>query len=120
MEKVIRRYSLSPIEFYKFQLNQSINWPFQNLNETDITILAYIHLYKENAKRQIVSDRILTSMSSCHNYFGKLKQMEYIVKIGDEYSLNPAIAIISEDFIQVLEVKLDKENSKVNHPYFQR
>lgn len=120
MEKIIRRYFLSPVEFIKFQLTQAINWPYQNLNETDITILAYIYLYSSKSKSQIVADRILTSMSSCHNYFVKLKQMEYIVKTKDGYILNPKIVILSEDFLLISEVKVDKDNNKVNHPYFQK
>lgn len=118
--KFRRTYTLSPVEFIKFQLNQAINFPIPNLNETDITILAYIYLYKLDAKDKIVKDRILTSITSCHNYFVKLKHMQYILKTEEGYVLNPQLKIIDESFIQINDVNLDLSNSNVNHPYFKK
>ncbi len=128
MEKYKREYSLSPIEFIKYQLNQSINFPEPVLNETDITILAYVHAYSGQAKGQILKDRILTSPNSFVNYISKLKNMGYLLKTDEKVNprnpkppqLNPNLLIVGESFIQVTIVKLDPSNAQVYHPYYQK
>lgn len=128
MEKFKREYSLSPIEFVKYQLNQSINFPEPVLNETDITILAYVYAYGGGAKKQILKDRILTSPNSFVNYISKLKNMNYILRVDEKVNprnprppqLNPNLIILKESYIQINIIKLDPSNAEVFHPYYQK
>ncbi len=114
-----KEYSLSPVEFIKLQLYFLINVPVPILNETDITVLAYVHVYKEQARDKIFRDRILTSINSCYNYFSKLKSMNYLEKKEDYFVLNPQMVIEDENFVQIFDIKKDESKSNVNHPYYQ-
>ena len=111
-----REYILPKIEFYKYQLNRSINCPVPVLNDTDITILAYIYVYGDKTTDMIIRDRILTSRNSCVNYIVKLKKMGYAEKI-DTLKLNPYLKISDEDFVEIVKVIVTDEK-KVYHPYF--
>jgi hypothetical protein len=119
MEKIYKReYKLPKIEFYKYQLNRSINCPEPVLNETDITILAYIYVYGNRTTDMIIRDRILTSRNSCVNYIVKLKKLNYAVKDPD-LKLNPNLQISDTDYIEVVTIhKTDEE--KVYHPYYRQ
>lgn len=116
-----KEFSFSPVEFYKFQLYQLINVPIPVLNETNITVLAYVHVYKEEASYKIIKDRILTSINSCYNYFSTLKNMGYLIKEdGDKsYYLNPQMHIEDNDYLYIIKVGKDESNSTVNHPYYE-
>lgn len=125
--KLKREYSLSPIEFIKYQLNQAINIPAPKLNETDITILAYVHHYKDKAKDKVLEDRILTSPNSYINYVSKLKGMGYITKEEKTNPKSPAVPIINpllrleeEDFITLVIVRKDPNKNEVYHPYYKQ
>lgn len=120
IKKLMREYRLPPIEFVKFQLYQAINFPIPVLNETNITILAYIYYYGPEAKRKIVEDRILTSNNSCVNYIGTLITQNYLQRVNGEVILNPKILIQNEDFIQVNVVRIDTSKDEVYHPYYKK
>lgn len=111
-----REYSLGKVEFIKYQLNQSINVPEPTLNETYLTVLAYIYVYKEQAKDRLLQDKILTSMNSIVNYIGFLKKLSYIDPVTK--LLNPKIMLAESDFVIINTVKLDTTNEKVYHPYY--
>lgn len=113
-----KEYKLSPVEFIKFQLNMSINVPEPVLNETDITVLSYIYLYGAEAKNEIFKHKILTSMNSCYNYFSRLKNMGYLVKLEEGYFLNPEIIIVNDSFIMACSVSLNSADNTVFHPYY--
>ena len=121
-----REFNLSPIEFIKFQLYNSINLPSPILNETDVTVLAYIHLYGNNAKKKIVEHRIFTNVNSFTNYVSRLRSMEYVEpdptqgrsKERKPLRLNPNIVILDHSHILVTKINLDPTSDKVNHPYF--
>ena len=120
LKKVYREYHLPPIEFIKFQLNQSINVPVPLLNETNLTILAYVYYYGPDAKKKIVEERILSSSNSCINYFGTLVAQQYLIREDGEIKLNPKILILDADYIQVNMVKLDSSKYEVYHPYYKK
>ena len=121
-----REFKLSPVEFVKFQLYNSINLPIPILNETDITVLAYIHLYGNDSKKKIVDHRIFTSVSSFTNYVSRLRSMGYIEadptkgrsKERKPLRLNPNLVIVPNDHILLSKVHLDTNSDKVNHPYY--
>lgn len=121
-----REFKLSPIEFVKFQLYNSINLPTPLLNETDVTVLAYIYLYGNAAKKKIIDHRILTNVNSFTNYVSRLRSMDYIEpdnvkgrsKDRKPLKLNPNIIIVNESHVQITKIELDNTSSKVNHPYY--
>jgi hypothetical protein len=124
MEKLVKKLSLSPIEFAKFQLNQAINVPLKVLNDTDITVLAYVHVYGNNAKHKCLREQILTAENSFINYISKLRGAGYIekalpkgVKGERNLKLNPSLLILDEDFMLVTIVSKDPNNVKVYNPY---
>lgn len=122
VKKLVKEYHLPPIEFVKFQLNQSINFPIPLLNDTIITILAYVHYHGPDAKKKIVEDRILTSTNSCINYISTLIHQGYLHRLDDKKTviLNPKILILDSDYIQVNVVKLDETKNEVYHPYYKK
>lgn len=113
-----RTYLLPKIEFIKFQLNQSINVPILVLNDTNLTIMAYIHEYGAEAKHKIIQERILTSVNSCVNYFSQLKALGYIIQEGKTYKLNPKLYICPTDFTQISQVQIDTSKNEVYHVYY--
>ena len=124
MEKLVKKLTLSPVEFVKFQLNQAINVPVKMLNDTDITVLAYVQVYGKQAKYKCLKEQVLTAENSFINYISKLRGMGYIQKSkpkGDPLAgtpmLNPDILILDQDFILVTIISKDPENVKVYHPY---
>lgn len=121
-----REFNLSPIEFVKFQLYNSINLPSPILNETDVTVLAYIHLYGNEAKKKIVEHRIFTNVNSFTNYVSRLRAMGYVEpdptqgrsKERKPLRLNPDIILVDHSHILLSKINLDPSSNKVNHPYF--
>lgn len=132
MKKFKRDYKLPKIEFIKFQLDQTINHSQKLLNDTELTILSYVHCYGMNCKDRLFNDRILTNVNSIINYLSKLTIRGYIVKevASDaphrgkkgysDISLNPNLQITEEDFIQVSVVQLDPDSDEVYHPHFRK
>lgn len=127
-KKILKRtYTLSPIEFYRFQLDQIINSKYDILNSTQITILAYIKVYGLKASDMILKDRILTSYNSVKNYFTWLNSKGYIFKEQGEkkntyinIGVNPKIKLEDSDFVQLTEIKLNAESEEVYHPNFRK
>lgn len=129
MKKVAREYNLPKIEFVKFQLESAINHTHKLLNDTEITILAYVYHYGKDAKNRIHQDRILTNENSVKNYIARLTVNGYIIKEpaiesshrGNKgYSnllLNPNLKILDEDFIQVAIVKLNNSDTVYHHNF---
>jgi len=125
MIKLKQELSLSPIEFIKFQLNQAINTPASVLNDTDITILAYVYLYGKDAKITCLKHQILTSSNSFINYISKLKNLGYLERQEGKINprnpippkLNKNIQISDNSFILVSIIHKDDQNVKVYHPY---
>lgn len=121
-----REFNLSPIEFIKFQLYNSINLPRPVLNESDVTVLAYIHLYGNDAKRKIVEHRIFTNVNSFTNYVSRLRSMGYVEpdptqgrsKDRQPLKLNPDIILVDTSHVLLTKINLDKNSNQVNHPYF--
>lgn len=113
-----REYNLPTLEFVKYQLNRSINVPVPSLNDTDITVLAYVYVYGDDTHDKIIEHRILTSRNSCVNYIVKFKRMGYVIKDEQGLRLQPNLKITNEPFTEVSIVKPTDEE-RVFHPFFQ-
>lgn len=125
MQKIKREYKLSPIEFYRFQLNNIINGGLPTLSQTDITILAYIYIHGIDSQHLLLTDRIFTHPKSVTNAISSLIQRGYIIKTQIEkgrntLTLNPNIKLLSEDFIQISIVTLDPNSEEVYHKYYRK
>lgn len=114
-----RPYNLPLVEFYKFQLNFAINVPMYVLNDTYITVLAYVAIFgnSKDAKMKIIEKQILTSMNSCANYFSQLTALGYLTKVDNGYILNEKIKLVESDFNLILIIRNDLTNDGGYHPY---
>lgn len=132
MKKLYRSYKLPKIEFIKCQLDQIINFEQTILNQTEITVLAYVYCFGIDAKDKLFQDRILTNAGSVPNYISRLTRLGYLVKeenseathrgkkgYSDIY-INPDFKILDENFIQVSVIEIDPDSDMVYHPNFRR
>ncbi|MBK8156848.1 MAG: hypothetical protein IPK55_13095 [Streptococcus sp.] len=71
---------MSKTEFIKFQLDQTINHSTNLLNQTEITVLAYVYTHGVNAAQELLNDRILTNSTSIINYISRLTRAGYLIK----------------------------------------
>jgi len=132
MKKFKRDYRLSKTEFIKFQLDQTINHSTNLLNQTEITVLAYVYIHGVNAAQELLKDRILTNSTSIINYISRLTRAGYLIKEPkleadhrgkkgySDISINPDIVISEDGFIQVSVVTLDPDSDQVYHPNFRK
>lgn len=132
MEKVLRTFSLSKIEFIKYQLDKIINHSINKLNQTEITVIAYVYIYGVDAQQKLLDDRILTNINSVINYIARLTKSGFLIKEREgaekkpgkkaytSLTINPQIEIYDTDFIEVSMVKLDNDSDLVYHPYFRK
>lgn len=135
MEKVLRTFNLSKIEFIKYQLDKIINHSINILNQTEITVLAYVYIYGVSAQQKLLEDRILTNVNSVINYIARLTKSGFLIKEREEteelekkpgkkaytsLTLNSKIEIYDTDFIEVSMVKLDNNSDTVYHPHFRK
>lgn len=123
--KVIKKqYILSPLEFYKYQLEQTINYKHRVLNDTDLLVLAYIHVYGKEFGKELLKDRILTHANSVTNYLGNLVKSGFAIKIYDEsdeskrkaftdVKVNPQITILDDSFVQITQIIKDETSEEV-------
>lgn len=120
-KKLFKEFVLPPIEFIKYQLNFIINVPIYVLNDTNLTVLAYVYMYGSKAKNKIVSDRILMSFNSCVNYMSTLKRQGYLIADPENktgFVLNPKLKILDEDYTQLIIVRKDQTTNEVYHRHF--
>lgn len=120
MVKTKREYDLSPVEFYKFQLNQIINHTVQVVTTTDITLVAYLHVYGESFQDQLLQDRIFINPISIKNAISKLVKLGFLVKENKQIKINPAIILVEEDFVQINIVRKDPSKTEVYHKYYKK
>jgi hypothetical protein len=115
-----REYSLSRIESIKWQLNTAINRPLQVLNDTQLIVLTYIHVYGMDTKKKLVDHRIVTNPNSGANYISMLVKYGYATREDGKLGINPNLKIVEGDFIELNVIKSDEKNLDVEHPYYKR
>lgn len=120
MKAVKRKYELSPVEFYRRQLEEIINYKYKILTHTDITLMAYIKVYSKDYEINLMRDRIFTNPLSIKNTVSKLKKGGFILKEGDSYILNTKILLQDEDFVQMTTFVRNDSLTEVYHKYYQK
>ena len=119
MKVVKRSYELSPVEFYRYQLEEIINFKYKRLTHTDITLMAYLKVFDKDYENSLMRDRIFTNPLSIKNTVSKLKKAGYLIK-GDALTLNPKISLQNEDFVQVTTFTRNDSLTEVFHKYYQK
>lgn len=115
-----REYSLSRIESIKWQLNTAINRPLPVLNDTQLIVLSYIHVYGADTKKKLVDHRIVTNPNSGANYISMLIKYGYAKREDGELLINPNLKVVEGDFMELNIIKSDEKNFDVEHPYYKR
>ena len=77
----------SLVEYIKFQVRHTV--PLA-LNDTDLTLIAYIFLYKEDAQAKFLDDGHSKSEKSVENYISRFRKIGLVV---DKISLHPNLYI---------------------------
>lgn len=119
MIAVKREHTLSPVEFYRCQLEEIINFPVRKLTHTDVTLMAYVKVFKDDYLNRLMEDRIFTNPASIKNTVSKLTKSKVLFK-DNGLHLNPKIALQDEDFVQMTVYKRDESKQEVYHKYYQK
>lgn len=119
MKVVKREHTLSPVEFYRCQLEQIINFPVKKLTHTDVTLMAYVKVHGANYLTCLMDDRIFTNPLSIKNTVSKLTRAKVLIK-DNGLQLNPKIVLQEEDFVQMTVFKKDENLKEVYHKYYQK
>ncbi len=114
--KLFRRdFSVSPVEFYRIQLGFII----PNINNTKLTILAYIANYGYVEGRiKLLQDEIVTSKSSLHNFISEMRTQGFIVGYGEDVKLVEDIVLCDDSHITLLTLSKDETKDEIGHRYF--
>ena len=119
MKAVKREYNLSPVEFYRCQLEEIINFPVKKLTHTDVTLMAYVKVHGANYLTTLMEDRIFTNPLSVKNTVSKLTRAKVLIK-DNGLHINPKIILQEEDFVQMTVFKKDENLTQVYHKYYQK
>jgi len=96
-------YQLDSIGIVKFQLRYILE--NQRLNDTQLEVLAHVHVFKNDAPSTILASGVLKSAQSIDNYISKLRTMEVIQGNRDNLKLHKGIPITMGDIEYVLIAK---------------
>lgn len=118
MSPFLRKYEVSPVEFYKKQLEEILA-RVPNINETKLYLLAYIKTYGEDYKEHVLKSRICTSLESVSNFESSLRKMNLLHGYWPEAKLNPEIQLIDTDHL-ILAVFKKIDTDEINHRNYQR
>lgn len=111
----IRNYDVSPVEFYR----QQLQFICPDVNNTKLTLLAYLYHYGyKEALERIIEDRIVVSMSSLYNFICNLRKEGLIVGYEEEIKLVEDIKLCEENHITLLTLRKDPTKNEVEHKYF--
>ena len=97
---------VSKEELVKHQLQ----WILHNvikLNDTDLTVLAYVFLHGRASVDKIVEDGVLTNSKTVENYISRFRKKSLITGMGNETQLNEAIKPEITDVAYTINFKLN-------------
>lgn len=116
--KVYRRsFKVSPVEFYRIQLEHICN----GVNQTKLTILAYLYYYGyTKGVEKILEDRIVVSMSSLYNFTSTMRKEGLIVGYEDDIRLNEEIKLVDDPHVTLFFLDIDESKDEVNHKHFRK
>lgn len=103
--------SVNKIELIKFQIKWILHSNLE-LNDKDLTILAYVYLYKAKAIDCMLRDNISKSRKSLENYISKFRKLTLIEGLGDNTKLNSRIKIVLSDLSYTIRFKLYENMDK--------
>lgn len=110
-----REFDVSPVEFYRIQLSLII----PNLNNTKLTVLAYIaHYGYKEARKKIIQDGIVTSQYSLHNFISEMRTKGIIMGYKDDVNLHEDIFLCKENHVTIFQLTKNENKDEVGHKYF--
>lgn len=106
-------YEVGEVEFYRMQLG----FILPKLNNTMLTMLAYVKVYGEKAKDKLIADGIITSNNTFYTYKCALNKEGYLI----DYKVNEGIKLMefSEEPVLVFNyIKTNSSKNEVEYKYY--
>lgn len=88
-----------------FQLKHILN----DLNPppTDIKVLAYLYLYKDESIERLMEDKVLNSEQGIRNYYSLYRKKGVIVGKGNKTKLHEGIKIFTQNIEFTIKLEID-------------
>lgn len=110
-----REYKVSPVEFYRKQLESIC----PDVKNTKLTILAYLYHYGyQEALKKILEDGIVISLSSLYNFISALRKEGLIIGYEEDIQLVPEIKLCDDNHVIILTLTKDSSKHEVGHKHF--
>lgn len=75
-----------------------------SFNKTELLVLSYIYLYKDDATSKLQADKVLGSYQTIKNYMSNLRKTGLII----ENRLHPQIKLFTEDLEFTVKLTIDE------------
>lgn len=110
-----REFDVSPVEFYRIQMSLI----FEDLNNTKLTVLAYIaHYGYKEARKKIIQDGIVTSPFSLHNFISEMRTKGIVTGYKNDVRLHEDIVLCDSNHITIFQLTKNESKNEVGHKYF--
>lgn len=96
------------IDLIKFQIKWILH-PNIILNDKDLTILAYVYLYKGDAIEKMLEKNISKSYKSLENYISKFRKLTLVEGFKEHTMLNPNIRIALGNISYTIRFQLNED-----------
>lgn len=116
---IIQYETLSPVEYYKRQLDLIIKDHLKAL-ETKKYLIAFIKVYGKDYKQKVLDSGICTSMDSLANYEKELRVDNLLIGYWPDAIINPGIVFQEAPILLINGFFLDPNETFINHKNFQR
>lgn len=111
-----KEFKQDKISCTELQLNLLFNYPQRQLNDTEVRILAYIHVYQSEAELKLLEDKVMLTQQSLNNYFSSLRKKKLLTGFKQNKptklipQLNPALKLFDSKDLEIQIKFIDNEN----------
>lgn len=103
MVRLSKKLTLNKVELIEFQIRAALP---KLKNQTEVRVLAYVHVYGKQAKVKMMLDELFKSKNSMENYISNLRKSNLIIGLGDDLTVNSKITLFLEDLHYSFEIQL--------------
>jgi len=107
-------FKVSPVEFYNMQLADII----PEVHPTNRVIMAYIKVYGENYRKELLDSTICSTIESIRNYESTLRTANLIYGYSPDIKLNDNIHLCEIDHVKMFYLIKDPNIDYVNHKHY--